>query len=855
MPFFSRLSIQQKLIIAIIIVGSVFATVVSATAYTSARQALVDESFNAIEAVSLTRSAQIEQWVSALRLNLEAYAKNSTVATAVRAMRNAIDTSQDITVDRDERILLLRETFVGSPDLIDAVDLSSPYRSVHQRFHPFFREAQQLFGYSDVLLVSVGGDVVYSSNKNGEVFTNLLTGEFADTTLGSVVGEVIGEPSPDAVAFADFAIYPVTDEPTAFIAHAIYDSNEFLGVLVFSIPIESIEGILNLQVGIGESGQSYIVGSDRLLRTELVIPEVIGSPVLNPDVVIQSQAVEEALSGSTDVGFTRNYLDTEVLSAWRPVTLRASDTSEFVWVLVSEVSVAEAVQPANAILVAIVISLLVGAGIVLALGFLFARQISSPIIELTQAAKSAAKGEFTQVRVRTKDEVGTLTTVFNQMSSQINDLVNNLEMKVRARTRDLELAMKVSANATTELRLDKLLPEVVEQTREAFGLYHVSVYLFYSEAGEIKYTIGTGSEGEKLVAEDWHFHIHDSSGLVPLAVRDRSTVVANDVQLSDAHKSNKHLPDTKAELVVPMLVRDSIVGVLDLQAAEVDRFTNEDQRVLNSLGQQLAIAIEHAYLYEEQVEVAEELKRLDAMKSEFLARMSHELRTPLNSIINFSKFVIRRDLGDINSGQEQALVKSVNSADHLLSLINDLLDISKIEAGMMELFIEDDVNVASQLRDAAAVAAAAVEEKQVEVITEIPQEMDCIVGDRRRLNQIILNLVSNACKFTEKGEIKISGSVSDGELSVLVTDTGVGIAEEDLKLIFEPFEQTRLGAAQTAGTGLGLPISKKLVEAHGGRMVIESEFGIGSTFGFVMPAQSEVLIEKMKEEMAGEATT
>lgn len=856
MPYFSKLSIQQKLIFAILVVGLIFAVIVSATAYISARQALVDESFHAIEAVSITRSAQIEQWVDALRLNLQAYSENETVATASRALRNSIDTSQDITIDRDERILLLQETFVGNPDLVDATDLSSPYRSVHQRFHPFLRNAQQLFGYSDILLVSIQGDVVYSTNKNADVFTNLLTGEFSDTTLATVAREVIESNSPEAITFADFAIYPVTGEPTAFIGHSIYDNNEFLGVLIFAIPIESIETILNLRVGIGESGVSYIVGSDYLPRSELELNGVEGSSVLNPQARIESEVVEAALGGSTDVGFTENYSGIEVLSAWRSVTLQVSNTSNVIWVLVTEVPVAESVEPANAILVAILVSLLVGVVLVLSLGYWFARQISYPIIELTEAAEAASSGDFSrQVYVRTKDEVGTLTNVFNQMSAQIYDLINNLEGKVRVRTRDLELAMKVSKDATTELHLERLLPEVVEQTKVAFNLYHASIYLFEPDTKDIKYTSGTGIEGQLLSQDNWHFHVDDTRGLVPLAVRTQSIIVENDVEESDLHKRNKRLPKTKAELVIPMQVRDRIVGVLDLQASELNRFTEDDQRVLNSLAQQLAIAIEHAKLYGEQLEVAEELQRLDAMKSEFLARMSHELRTPLNSIINFSKFVIRRDLGEINTAQEQALEKSVNSAEHLLSLINDLLDISKIEAGMMELFIEDDLNVQEQLNDAGEMAKVAVQEKEVVVNIEVANDMPCIVGDRRRINQIILNLVSNACKFTEEGEIKIAGEVKDGKLFVQVSDTGIGIAEEDLELIFKPFEQTRAGVSQTAGTGLGLPISKKLVEAHGGDMIIKSEVGVGSTFGFIMPAQSKILIEKMREDMIEETQT
>jgi|GEM_PF-2352501 len=850
MVFFSQQSIQRKLVLAIIVVGSLFAAVVSFTAYVSARQAIVNQSFEAIEAVSITRNSQIEQWLGSVQIETLAYSRNESVVTATRAFRGAIDTSQDITPNRDDRIGILRNTFVGFPDLVDAESLSSPYRTIHERFHPFFRDTQQVFSYSDILLISPLGDIIYTSNKNEDSFTSLQDGEYSETELASVVIEMINNPDPDSYRFVDFSIYPATDLPTAFAVKTVYENNTFVGVLVFAIPIDLIENILNLRVGIGDSGQAYIVGTDRLLRTDIEIPGRDESPVLDDSLILNSDAIEDALSGSVDVGFTENYAGIEVLSAWRPVRLNTADNNDVLWVLIVETSVAEAVAPATAIIGSIAVGLIMGAIVVVVLGFTIARQIGAPIVELTRAAEAAAGGDFTTVSIKSTDEIGTLSSVFNQMSEQLQDLIQNLETKVNARTRDLELAMKVSAGATTELRLVDLLPELVEQTRDAFNLYHVSIFIYNPDESTATYTSGTGESGQKMLEESWSFDVSGAKGMVPLAIRTRQPALANDVNESPNHKPNRHLPDTRSELALPMIVSERIVGVLDLQATEVDRFSADEQRVLVSLAQQLAIAIEHAHLYEEQVQVAEELQRLDGMKSEFLARMSHELRTPLNSIINYTKFVVRGDMGDINEQQESALETSVTSAEHLLSLINDILDISKIEAGMMQLFVEDDVNVSELLREAYSIAEASLETKPVDLKLELGEEICCVIGDRRRIKQIILNLVSNACKLTDEGEITIRGELdSGGLLTVSIVDTGPGIADDEIEMIFEPFEQTQVGSSKASGTGLGLPISKKLVEAHGGEMIIISELGKGSTFGFSMPSQSDVLRERMMAEI------
>ena len=230
-----------------------------------------------------------------------------------------------------------------------------------------------------------------------------------------------------------------------------------------------------------------------------------------------------------------------------------------------------------------------------------------------------------------------------------------------------------------------------------------------------------------------------------------------------------------------------------------------------------------------------ELESASRHKSEFLANMSHELRTPLNAIIGFSQVLRERMFGDINEKQEEYLDDILSSGNHLLSLINDVLDLSKVEAGKVEL----EIGMFS-LREAVERGVVMVRERATNDGVRLGLELDpgavLVEGDERRIRQVIFNLLSNAVKFTPTGgHVDLKSAQVDGEVLVSVADTGPGIAPEDQERIFEEFQQTGVGAGQREGTGLGLALSKRLVELHGGRIWVDSEPGKGSTFVFTLP--------------------
>jgi signal transduction histidine kinase/HAMP domain-containing protein len=438
-------------------------------------------------------------------------------------------------------------------------------------------------------------------------------------------------------------------------------------------------------------------------------------------------------------------------------------------------------------------------------------------------------------------EIAVLADSLTTMTTRLRDLIYNLENKVDERTRDLAIASDVSRQITRVLDMDLLLPELVERTRQGFDLSYVSLFLYDRHSGELKLEAGTGEVGALLKSEARSFPISTRPSLVAQVARERQADIINDTAQSAIYLFNPHLPDTRAEAAFPMLVSDELVGVLDLQSETVDRFQESDAFIFSTLAEQIAIAVRNAQLYREQEHLAQELERADLMKSQFLAGMSHELRTPLNAIINFTQLIAMGVVGPVTEEQVTMLNTSLSSARHLLQLINDVLDISKIQAGKLSLYIEEDVNLNDEIRAVVDMAEPLLQkqnaglEQPIQFIQDTDANLPLAACDRRRLRQVLLNLLSNAIKFTEKGSITLSAKTRGEEAIFAVMDTGPGIAQEMSTRIFEPFVQSADGLKQAQGTGLGLPISRSLVLAHGGNLWVESKINEGTTFFFTLP--------------------
>jgi len=264
-------------------------------------------------------------------------------------------------------------------------------------------------------------------------------------------------------------------------------------------------------------------------------------------------------------------------------------------------------------------------------------------------------------------------------------------------------------------------------------------------------------------------------------------------------------------------------------------FPAETVELLRTFGTQSALAIQNARLFHEIADKSQQLEAASQHKSEFLANMSHELRTPLNAIIGFSEVLAQGMFGGINDKQTEYLHDILESGRHLLSLINDILDLSKIEAGRMDLELSE-FDLPQAIQNALTLVRERALRRGIALHHVIDDQVADIRADERKIKQVLLNLLSNAIKFTpEGGRIEVRAAPADGLVEVSVTDTGIGIAPEDLEAVFEEFRQVGTADRKAEGTGLGLALSRKFVELHGGRISVKSQIGVGSTFTFTLP--------------------
>jgi signal transduction histidine kinase len=291
----------------------------------------------------------------------------------------------------------------------------------------------------------------------------------------------------------------------------------------------------------------------------------------------------------------------------------------------------------------------------------------------------------------------------------------------------------------------------------------------------------------------------------------------------------------RAVLAVPMVRESQLIGCLGVTRNQPGEFPTETIELLRTFATQSALAIQNARLFHEIEDKSRQLEAASRHKSEFLANMSHELRTPLNAIIGFSEVLSERMFGDLNEKQEEYLRDIHASGQHLLSLINDILDLSKIEAGRMDLELTDFDGPAA-IDDALTLVRERAGRRGIALHRAVDQRLGSMRGDERKIKQVLLNLLSNAIKFTpDGGRIEVRAGPGDGVIEVSVNDTGVGIAPGDQEAIFEEFRQVGTAARRVEGTGLGLALSRRFIELHGGRIWVQSQVGVGSTFTFTIP--------------------
>jgi signal transduction histidine kinase len=422
-----------------------------------------------------------------------------------------------------------------------------------------------------------------------------------------------------------------------------------------------------------------------------------------------------------------------------------------------------------------------------------------------------------------------------------------LFMELQARTSELTRSVdqltalgEISQAVSSTLDVETVLQTVVSRASQLADADGCAIYE-YDDATAAFHIRATHNLDPVLVRALRATPLRKGEGAMGRAAETREPTQVPDIAAPGAYKS--HIRDTllgagyRALLSVPLLREGEIIGSLSLNRHVPGEFPPEVVEVLKTFATQSALAIQNARLFREIADKSRQLEAASRHKSEFLANMSHELRTPLNAIIGFSEVLNARMFGELNDKQAEYLMDIHASGTHLLSLINDILDLSKIEAGRMELE-RSDFSLPSAIDSALTLVRERATRRGVTLRAAIHDGIGEVSGDERKIRQVLLNLLSNAIKFTpEGGRIEVKAVPEDGSVDVSVSDSGVGIAPEDHEAVFEEFRQVGASAAKQEGTGLGLALCRKFIELHGGKIWVTSALGMGSTFTFRIPVR------------------
>jgi PAS domain S-box-containing protein len=457
--------------------------------------------------------------------------------------------------------------------------------------------------------------------------------------------------------------------------------------------------------------------------------------------------------------------------------------------------------------------------------------------EIINKAKNGALIPISGTNTSILDETGAVIG-FLAIHQDITDRKLSEEL-LKRRNDYLAASAEIGRLVTSTLDLNTIFTRTVSLISERFGFYFAALYNIEEGSFHAAIREATGEAGD-IMKSQRHTVAVGSQTIIGRAAETGEFMLANDVKDEPLYQPNPLLLDTQSEAAIPLQVSGRIVGVIDIQSTQTDAFSQDDLSVLQSLADQVAIAIDNAASYERSQQLIKELQEVDLLKSQFLANMSHELRTPLNSIIGFSRVILKGIDGPVTEMQQQDLTAIYNSGQHLLGLINDILDLARIEAGKMELNFEE-VHLSEMVTSVLSTAKGLVKEKPIHLIPNIPADMPTVRGDTMRVRQILLNLISNASKFTDEGSITVDARVQAGpngkpEAIINVIDTGPGISQDGQEKLFKAFSQVDGSATRkSGGSGLGLSICANLVQLHGGRISVHSEEGKGSTFWFTLP--------------------
>ncbi len=499
--------------------------------------------------------------------------------------------------------------------------------------------------------------------------------------------------------------------------------------------------------------------------------------------------------------------------------------------------------------------------------FITRRYISRPLLELQNSATAIAQGDLEAfIDTSSSDEIGSLAKDLDVMRDSIKQLFGELsdskdkleeysrtlEQKVEVRTQELARSVEelkalgeVSQAVSSTLDLQKVLATIVAHAADLSGAESGAIYEFNEPSEEFQLR-ATHRMSEELIQAIREGGVKLGETALGWAGVNREAVQIPDILEEPTYPTSEIMKQEgfRALLAVPLFREDRLIGGLVVRRRAPGQFQKETVDLLQTFATQSALAIQNARLFREIEAKGRELEIASKHKSDFLANMSHELRTPLNAILGYTELILDKIYGDVPENIQEVLERVEKNGRHLLGLINDVLDLSKIEAGQLVLSL-DDYSMKEVVHTIFTSVESLAAEKNLQLKVSVAPEVAQGKGDHQRISQVFLNLVGNAIKFTEAGEVRVEATASDDTFVISVSDTGPGLSEADQQMIFEEFHQVDGSSTRKkGGTGLGLSIARRIVEMHGGRIWVESTEGKGSTFWFTLP----VRVERQKEQ-------
>jgi len=803
-------SLMARLVRYFFILSLVMVSLVVMIAFTRSREALLKSIYDRLEAVATLKEDELNRWID--------------------------DQRRDVVF-----IAWLPEVGEQAGYLLSRPQTSDEYQTAYTLLTEYLKFlVTSTSDSAELFILDLDGNIILSTDKSHEGLS-LINAPFFIQGRSKLTQHIDTS--------------PLTGQPTITIATPLFDEHKRrVGVLASYLNLSRIDRLILERTGLGSSGETYLVNtSNTFVSVEALLsePEYPGG--------VHSEGIEAALSGINGQGLYLNYAGVPVVGVYHWIDDRQV-------ALLTEMSQAEAFAPAQRLAGTIVLIGSISAGFLAVGVYLLARQIAQPILAISETATHVAAGDLNRsAPVMTDDEVGVLARSFNQMTEKLQLLYEHLEEQVEERTLALsqaneqleqEVFVRLRAEedlrrhneymaawyATTtdisaELKLSKLLNAIVERSVMLLGASMGELAIYDPEKKELQIVISYN-----LKKDYTGTFLALGEGAMGHVAKTRQPVIIDDYCNWERRSDQYTTSNIHATLAAPLIVSGRLVGAISTADADpTRRFTEEDVILINLFASQAAVSIENARLYASAQDARVSAEAASRAKSTFLANTSHELRTPLNAIIGYSEMLVE----DCEERGLQEFIPDLHrictAGKHLLSLINDILDLSKIEAGRMELFLETFA-VSPLIEEVLTTVKPMIEKNSNTLEIHCADHAGCMHADLTKVRQILFNLLSNAAKFTEHGNIKLDverETLGTTEWLIFrVSDTGIGMTPEQKQRLFQAFSQADISTTRKyGGTGLGLVITKVFLQMMGGEISVESEFGIGSTFTIRLPAE------------------